>query len=246
MARLLVCCFFVFSSCMENPRSGNEISFKDSIVQEHLAHSIYDTSHFDRKVLRAYHENDTAFFVWLNETINQSKKEREHEPDPGSCIQLQSLSSLDVDEAYRFTHRASYLCFYYPIVTISRKNDSIHLHYLEYSNGQGNSFEFENGEVIHPYCVIRYDFKKLISIQDWENFERKLLDADYWGLKGEFHRMGPIHPTYWVIEGYKKESYNEIRPQNLTVKRSAPTSPAFKEIGFYLMKLAEKKACVIR
>src|SRR5688500_154240 len=234
--------FFLFIlltiGCDQSEPSINKTETRDSVLQEYMSmvdsNEYYDTTAYDFKVLRSYINNDTVFLRKMSDDLKLWKLE-ESFYDLDSCVYLKKLTELNVDEVYRFRHSQSF-CFFGQIITITRSSDEIQLHYVEYSNGEGQIFWNSSGDTIPPYCEIIKDFSKKLSTNYWEEIETLLKKADYWGLKSHNYQSG-FDGSSWKVEGYSREPRFMTGQQIHRVYRWSPQN-SFKELGMLFMKLS--------
>ena len=181
--------------CRQAPAPKSSLSFKDSIIKAHFANidslEFYDTTDYNYRTLKAYLNDDTAFFEEMSRNIKIAKAQKNFEAPIDSCLRLKKLSELNAEEVYRFSHSESF-CFYRQRVTISKTKYSISLHYLEYSaTPDGNVIEYREKKGVRrigPGCRIEKEFHKSISIKEWELFAKYVAMADFWRLKDrEYH-----------------------------------------------------------
>jgi hypothetical protein len=248
MPRTILLFFHLSLVCCKQSISTKVFSnFKDSVVKAHLARidslDFYDTTTYDYKILKAYINNDSAFFKQIAELIKQSREEIIKYPDLDTCVHFKKLSDLGVEEAYRFKHSQSF-CDFSQIVTISRTNDSIILSYIEYGfvdGGKTAKYQDQDGHrIVIPGCKIVKEFVKRLSSKNWEELDSKVDDADYWGLK-HIHDKPVLDGSGWQIEAYiKKPNWHE-GPQIHSVARNSPSNPSFRELGMYFLKLAGER-----
>lgn len=202
----------------------------------------YDTTNYDYQVLKAYINNDSAFFDAMAKGIKTSKKQRRFDDQIDSCFQLKKISELLADEVYRFSHGESF-CFFSQRVTISKKGDSVLLHYLEYSaSPDGKVIELRNKSGLNrigPGCRIEKEYYKLLSKNDWEVLKNGLEKSDYWGLRSHNLRSG-LDGSSWEVYAYKKQPNYLTGQQVHSVYRWSPEN-SFKELGLLFMKLAGEK-----
>jgi hypothetical protein len=131
-----------------------------------------------------------------------------------SCVHLKKISDLDADEVYRFSHGEAF-CFYRQRVTVTRTNDSISLHYLEYSGtNDGNLIEYRDKTGLKrfgPGCRIEKEFYKSIAENDWKGLEEKIEEADYWRIEESNNvvRDG----SFWHIDSYLRKPENKNGPK---------------------------------
>jgi hypothetical protein len=180
----------LFICCKQPQLNQNQLNFKDSVVKEYLASidsmEFYDTFNRDFKILKAYAANDTSFFSTLKKEMQQSRQDAIFYGREDSCIKQERISDLQVDKAYRFKHWEAF-CFFSQNITITLLSGKVSLHYIEYSSSpDGQSFTIvkPNGDTlkINPYCTVVKEFNKTLPLKDWEELERKVRDADYWGM----------------------------------------------------------------
>jgi hypothetical protein len=239
MSKVIVTILILISFCCRQPSPpGTKASFKDSMVKRHLAligpTEFYDTLNYDYKILSAYMNNDSAFFIRMNKDMNRAEQYTKEEPRLDTCVHLTKLSDLLVDEAYRFWHGQSF-CDYGQRITITRSGVLIQLHYVEYSNGDGKTqYLIANGDpvIVQPYCTVLKEFLKDLSIKDWEELEKRVDKADYWGLK-QYHHKLMFDGSHWQIDAYTKRPKYGNDQKIHSVSRQSPSSDAFREIGIY-------------
>lgn len=245
--------FIIFSvivvRCQQPSSVKQRASLKDSIVKRYLADidslDYYDKTDQDYRMLRAYANNDTAFFVEMKRVMDLAS-EYIYPPRLDSCVKLKKLSDLSVGEAYRFYHGQSF-CDYSQRITITRSGKIVQLHYVEYSNGDGHTQTYvrKNGDTIKilPYCVLSKEFKKELSMKDWEGLQQRLFDADYWGLKPYDYTI-TTDGSFWQIEACIRDKWTSGIERTNSVWRQCSCGSAFKELGKYFLYLSgEKTAC---
>jgi len=192
---LIIPCLVFFISCSSKGDKNLAYSFQDSVLQEHLSEfesmPYFDSTEINYKVLRAYKNNDTAFFTRLHNDIEIAKKYRYRWDSNDTCIREQELSQLNVDEAYRFIYDAAF-CIYRVHVTITKKTDSANLHFLIYQYSQDTM----------P-CRVINEFDKSLSLKTWAEIRDAIDKSDFWGLKRDNGVHGVDGSSLTVI-GYKK------------------------------------------
>lgn len=237
-------------SCNHTPSSIKGLSLRDSVVKQHLSIvdslEYYDTLNEDYKMLKAYINDDTGYFLQKQRDQKLFEEERSKNLPLDTCIHLQKLSDLTVDEAYRFSHSESF-CFYGQRITITRKKDTVKIHYIEYSlSPDGKVIELtRNGEktVIGPGCSVVKEFERELSMKDWEGLKEKLCNANYWGLKPNYYSLH-TDGSFWQIEASKRNKWTSKIEQTNSVSRHCPCSPSFEELGAYFLTLSgEKTMC---
>jgi len=248
MLKIAILIFSLFLICCKPPTPAKlTMSFKDSLVKEHLASidnlEFYDTIDYDYKILKAYFNNDSAFFNEMAEDLKAWNEESNKYPklQSDSCVHLKKLSELNVDEAYRFRHRESF-CHFRQVVTISRKDDIINLHYIEYATGFNDEYieiKKSKGDVIKTNCLLVKDSIKILSVDDWYKLESALKKADYWGLK-EHNPQLSFDGSTWLVEAFTKEPRYATNQQMHFVVRGNPQN-SFAELGRAFMKFAGEK-----
>jgi hypothetical protein len=249
MQKFLPALALLLASCKEATVSNTHPSFKDAIVKEYLARidslDFHDTINYDFKILKAYFKDDTSFFMEMQKDIDNERKYGNSNSYLDSCASLMKLSDMNVDEVYRFRHSESF-CFYSQFVTISRKDESILLHYLEISfSPDGKTIIYQNkngGKKIGPGCIVEKEFSKVLNIKEWKLLEYTLAKADYWLLK-EREVHGCCDGTFWTIDAYTKRPIYYTGQQIHSVYRWSPQN-AFADFGRLFMKLSgEKSMC---
>ena len=160
-----------------------------------------------------------------------------------SCVHLKKISELNADEVYRFSHGEAF-CFYKQRVTVTRKGDSISLHYLEYSGtDDGNVIEYRDKTGLRrfgPGCRIEKEFHKSSTKKDWEDLENKIEETDYWGLKEREVRV-IRDGSSWQIDAYTRKPEKINGSQVRSVYRNSPNNNSFASLGLFFMKLAGEK-----
>lgn len=157
----------------------------------------YDTSELGHQVLKAYLRNDSAFFNKLQKDILPDQ-ERENWNLWSTDIPLPKLQELNIEEGYRFI--LSILNTpYYKTATITKNGDSVLFHYTVFSKPYDSKT---------PKIDLQY--KKKLTIEEWETLVRKLQDGDFWYLKNQRFR-GRDGSDLTVI-GYRKGNKEDQMP----------------------------------
>jgi hypothetical protein len=252
MHRIAAIIFLIIISCNDSKTVPQRSSLKDSMVRDYLkkmetSSVFHDTLNSDYKILKAYINDDSAFFLrmkksaeaWKEEQALETKKEKML---PDTCVHLKKLSALPVDKAYRFTHSESF-CYYSQIITISKLKDSFWLDYVEFTSLQeGRAIEYEDGIKISAGCTLAKEFRKQLARKDWDSLERKVYEAEYYGMKPYYNNL-TTDGSWWRLDAYRKEN-NYYYPSFYSVYRHSPANSKFCEIGLYMMKLSgAKKMC---
>lgn len=244
-------CVLLFFCCKERQLPQSKISFKDSVVKEYLAAidsmEFYDTLNRDFKILKAYATNDTSFFSTLKKDIQQSQQDVAFYGREDSCVKQKKLSDLQADKVYRFKHWEAF-CFYSQNITIKLAGDRVSLHYIEYSNnhnGQTYTLVKSNGDTlkINPYCTVVKEFDKTLFLKEWEELERKVRNADYWGMRAK--GGGGLDGSIWQIDAFIEEEFPaRTEKRSHSVWRHSLFSRGFKDLGLYMLSLSgEKTMC---
>lgn len=238
----------IFISCRQPTGIRKPISLKDSVAKKHLALidslDYYDTLDEDYRMLRAYVNNDSNYFIEMSERIRAYEEDRKENPRLDTCVHLPKLSNLNVDEAYRFYHNQSF-CYYGQRITIARTGDSVWLQYVEYgATDVDRKVEYTTPDgirVVGPGCKIENEFEKQLSLKDWEKLEQLIHDADYWGLK-EANQETCTDGSRWTIEAFtKKGRYYDNGKKVHRVFRHCSIRKTFFELGAYFLKLSGVK-----
>ena len=246
MHRLILSALVLLLYACQQPVESKKEDLKESAIKDYVrmidsSTYFYDTSSYDYRILKAYVNNDSLFFVKMRDELEKRASLAKF-IDIDSCVTLKHLKDLDVDRAYRFKYNEPF-CRFGQNITLTRKGDSIQLHFVEYSNGVGHTIKLKDGTKVKPYCTITRDTVKSLTIAQWETFERKIDAADYWGLKPYYHRL-ILDGSAWQIDAYIKDPVWPKDQHMYSVNRNAPANAAFREIGLYLMKLSgEKDKC---
>ena len=240
---ILVFSILLLIGCKQNQTAIQQTSSWDSLIKLHLKNTesseFYDTTDYDYKMLRAYFNNDSSFFVDMKKDMEFNPKDLI--PRLDSCVLQKKLSYLQVDEAYRFRHGQPF-CPIFQNITVTRVKDNIHLHFIEFSNGEGVTIKYKDGTEIKPNCTITKEFEKKLTLNDWDVLERKIEESDYWGLKSHTFRTA-FDPSWWEVHAFTKRPREPFGQQLHVVSRGFPNL-AFRDIGKYMMKLSgEKSMC---
>ncbi|MBC7873130.1 MAG: hypothetical protein H7Y01_03985 [Ferruginibacter sp.] len=235
-------------SCNQPDSIRKNESFKDSVLKQFfsIVDSIgfYDTTTYDFNILKAYANDDTIFFKKMKKNLDQYVEPHVFN-GTDKCILPKKLSDLPVDEAYRFIYTGSF-CFFGQSVTISKKGDSIKLHFVDYilpyQENKKMTFSDKNGTqyVVDSNCVIVKQFEKSLQPEDWDNLEQALDNTDYWGLKT--HNPTPfLDPSFWQIDAYTRQPRYSTNQQVHSVIRSSSSMSSFIALGLLFMKLSGEK-----
>ncbi len=189
----------------------------------------YDTSDINFKVLKAYQCNDSLFFSNIE---NEQKYENSYEAKlkiKSSCIHLKNLKDLNCDKAYRFTYYAPF-CSKPIVATITKKQDSINLHFLVYQLKHDTT----------P-CMIITEFNKRLTSDNWDTFYNKLENADIWGLKRENGRSG-VDGSTLTFMAYENDANERNNPRHCYIDRWVYSS--LDETFVYVLKISgNRKGC---
>jgi hypothetical protein len=239
----------LFSCHQRESPLQKEISLKDSMVKDYLrlidrSENFHDSLNFDYKILRAYMNDDSGFFEKMKYDWDNGRLKSDENYFPDTCKLLPKLSDLPVEVAYRFTHNQSF-CDYNQVITISQSKDSIQYDYAEYNfvvNQDGIKMTNKDGSPVIN-CIIKKAFSKNLNKKFWDSLDRKLREADFWGMK-TYHYEPILDGSFWKFEGYIKNPGGPEWRQNHFVYRHCPCHSAFKEIGLYLFRISgEKTLC---
>jgi len=243
--------FVLFFVCCNQPHSDlDQSSFKDSIVNMHLAMirslDYYDTLDEDYRMLQAYMDDDTGYFINVKRNMEQYEEELKKYPPLDTCVRLLKLSELNVDEAYRFSHGQSF-CDFGQRITISRLADTIRLHYVEYGatdKDQKMKYYDQEGNIkVGPGCAVVKNFERSLSMEDWKDLDRLAYDADYWGLKENEYDLC-LDGSHWSIDAYTRKGRYPGNRHIHSVSRHCYGSKGFRELGRYFLRLSgEKTMC---
>lgn len=242
---------FISFCCQPHLSPKPQINLKDSVVREYLASidsmEFYDTFNRDFKIVKAYAKNDTSFFSSLKKEMQQSRQDAIFYGREDSCVKQEKLSNLHVDTAYRFKHWEAF-CFFSQNITITLLDGKVSIHYTEYSTSQdGQSFMLikPNGDTlkIKPYCTVVKEFDKSLQLKDWEQLERKVREADFWGMKAK--GGGGLDGSTWQIDAFINQKFpGRVYRSSHSVWRHSSFSTGFKDLGLYILSLSgEKTMC---
>jgi len=238
---------FTFIACKNSQEKSLPFNNKDSVIRKHLnklsQNGFYDTSELNYKIINAYANNDTSFFIALNKMIDSTDKDLGGTSPIDSCVHLKKLNGYDADGVYRVWHRQTF-CDYGQVITIWKKNKQILLHYVEYgANDYGKEVTYtdRNGiRSIGPGCKIVDEFVKELKPEDWENLEDKIQQASFWELKQNYPSY-TLDGSFWKIDAYVKSFFSDYNPRAYSVTRNTPISDCFKGLGYYFFNLASQK-----
>lgn len=190
-------------SCNTKSNKTDNYSLKDTILVKHFedieSSDDFDSTELNYKALKAYVNNDTAFFKKLESDIADNERYKKQWEYMDSCIHQPKLQSLQVDEAYRFIYSAAF-CPYKTHITVSRKGDSSNIHFILYQN-QWDTVK----------CQIITEYDKTLSSKHWESLMNSLSIADFWGLKKDNGVRG-LDGNSLTVTGYIKGDSMYNRP----------------------------------
>jgi hypothetical protein len=193
------------ASCKNTSTQALPYSIKDTVLNEHLlaldSALYFDTTEINYKVLKAYQKNDTAFFKKLRLDIIKEKQFATERQLMDSCIHLQKLQDLKVDEAYRFIFTAAF-CPYKLNVTVSKKADTANIHFIVYQ------YKWDTA-----VCRIISEYDKKLNSKDWETFSEAIDKSDFWGLKQQNGIHGLDGSTLITMGFIKAKNTFDTRPQ---------------------------------
>ena len=220
MKKYFVINFFLplLLACNQNSVT-QQISIKDSVLSKYLelARAIpgYDTFTYDYKVLKAYHNNDISTLNhYLTRIIySQNKLYTENSIYNHTCIDLPELNKSQHEELYRF-HYSEAFCPNSIIITISKMDNSFEVEFILYQIGIKPPIDSID-------CKILKRNTKKITQQQWDEFSKLILYADFWGLKKDNDAIG-FDGNSLRIEGYINE------------KTKAPRSPKYHIVNRWL------------
>jgi hypothetical protein len=243
---LLLLSSFYFIACGNKTTKEPQTELKDIVAQKLLDQAdwneFYDTTDINFKILKAYRQNDQQALQKLNAELDAQRRDTIHRDKIDTCVKLEHLSRMKVDEVYRFRHSQSF-CKAVQIVTISKANETYRLHYLEFLSVSNPKESFpivtKDGDTINMTCIKAKEFEMPITKDEWGQLEKKVELADYWGLKPRNFQFG-FDGSSWTIDAFTKR-YGYITTQQVhSVFRWSPENE-FAELGVYFMKLAREK-----
>ena len=143
-----------------------------------------------------------------------------------SCIHLKNLKELNCDRAYRFIYHSAF-CYDPIVATITKKQDSINLHFLVYHLKHDTT----------P-CRVITEFNRRLTSDNWDNFYNNLENADIWGLKRENGRRG-VDGSTLTFMAYENEAYVRNNPRHCYIHRWVYSS--LNETFDYVLKISGNK-----
>jgi hypothetical protein len=224
-------------SCNTKSNRTDNYSLKDTILVKHFeaieSSDDFDSTDLNYKVLKAYVNNDTAFFEKIESGLVEKERYNKQWQYMDSCIHQPKLQSLPVDEAYRFIYSAAF-CPYKLQVTVSRKADRSNLHFILYQN------QYDTVE-----CKIVTEYDKTLSSKNWEALMNSLSIADFWGLKKDNGVRG-LDGNSLTVTGYLKGDSTNNRPAQFNyVYRWVYERTSLKEPFNLILKLSgNKSGCI--
>ena len=233
-------------SCSSTTTKEKQPELRDIVAEKHFTHigwnEFYDTTDLNYKILKAYRDNDQQALQKLNAELDVQRQDTIHREKIDTCVKLEHLSRMKVDEVYRFRHSQSF-CKAVQVVTISKANETYRLHYVEFLSVGDPKESFpiitKNGDTVSMTCIKAKEFEMPITKQEWEGLEKKVELADYWGLKPRNYQFG-FDGSSWTIDAFTKR-YGYITTQQVhSVFRWSPENE-FAELGVYFMKLARER-----
>lgn len=233
---LIATLFFLiaFNGCKERYYNNSNPYLRDSLLKEYFSEidslPYYDTTDINYRVLRAYQNSDTALLKSLNSQIKKQNEFIRYRSLRDSCIHQKPLQQLDADEAYRFILLPAFCST--PInVTITKKGDSINLHFLLYQ------IKFDTAS-----CRIISEYEKKLTSEQWQEFSNKLLLADIWGLKPENGIHGFDGSTI-TFAAYQKGNPSFNRIDKISFGTRWEFSTLYDPLQFILKISGNKKGC---
>jgi hypothetical protein len=180
----------LFCGCSNNPiEKENQVTSRDSLLTKINSLEEVDTTENYYRLLKAYSANDTAY---LRNYISDIERYNSTIPPLkfiDSCVRQPNLQDLNVNEAYRFIHRAAF-CPYGVNITITRIVDSSKMHFVIY--------ELKDDSII---CV--NEFNKSLTKKDWNDIVQSLSKNDFWGRR-KYNGIGGLDGSELTVIGYKK------------------------------------------
>jgi len=126
-----------------------------------------------------------------------------------------------VDNSYRFTWLRT---FHHPIaVRIDNKKGQILLTWKECDGAGG----YEQGKIID-------DKQKILSENEWKEFQRMISKIDFWDMPTTFDEIPGIDGSQWILEGIKAEKYH-------VVDRWTPRGSDYAKCCEFLLNLTDLK-----
>ena len=151
----------------------------------------FDTLNRDFKLLKSYHNGDTAVLRKAYEEVAEIMKYRNQMLESHICTDPPSLNTLNYEEAYRFSYGASF-CNKTANLTIGKLKDSITLELFIY---ELNDKQTECKTIQHTIC--------LMDTKLWDTLISGIYQSDFWGMKEDNGRHG-MDGSGLTVTGYER------------------------------------------
>lgn len=224
----------LFASCRNTAKSNVPYSLKDTVLKEYIqtldSLNHYDNTDINYKILKAYKDNDTSVFKYLQNYIDGERGSNHYWGFIDSCLHLSRLQDLNADEAYRFIYTVAF-CPYEHNITISKKGDSANIHFITYQYGWDT----------HTFKVID-EFDKKITTKEWDDFSQAMADADFWGLKSD-NGVDGVDGTTLTVTGFIKANPRFNSPSKFSYVDRWCNTTLLDPFGLILKLSKSKTGC---
>lgn len=222
----------LFSSC---ERSAKQVATfnRDTDLQNYLlvldSLPYYDTTDLNYKALKAYQKNDSNFFIEFAEEKKRKQEFLKQWANSDTCVKLKPLDSLGVDQAYRFKFISAF-CSMPIIATVTKKGEEVNLHFIVYQS----QYDTVRCEMIN-------EINKKLTLDNWEDFSMKLMQADIWGLKRD-NGISGLDGSTMTFTAFENIPNTSRPPRQCFVERWSYST--LKEPFDYIVKLSgNTKGC---
>jgi len=197
---------FLCSCQRENPGKKIQESSLEHHFKEVQKFPYYDTTTKEYQLLKAIYQNDTSYLV--NYTTNSFDPEDWFAMRIYKALKLPALSTIGVDEAYRFNYQSGSFAYLYGndlvnaySITISKSDSQISLKgiWLESSLYDGS----KNSVPYRLKYLVKFTQDTLLKLKNWDSLQVLLKYCDYWGLKPYNGQKGTDSSTE-MIDGFIK------------------------------------------
>jgi hypothetical protein len=223
--------FLVFFSCNYND-DATKLSSRDSLIARFLTLTDslpgIDTIDGSRRVLLAFHQNDTSYLRRVVEQVQDLMKYREEMVRNPSCAEPSGIESYNFKEAYRFEYAAAF-CDQSVNFTVGERNDSFILFGYHYKL----VYNLDS-------CLSSMKIEKMLNGKQWDTIKKSLRIADFWGLKPRNYNSG-FDGSSLTVTGYQRP-VNAFQGQYSKVYRRSAEETMLGELFKKILEMSGCKA----